>query len=462
MIRAKIPDRQLFYCDEEIARPSRTNYYIRLNEAVSNWGEFCEPLGGCFSLKKDGRPVDPTVYFKIFLIGYLEGIVEDTDLAERISDSIAIREFLGYGLSERPPDHSSIGRVRGAFGKGEALQLMLEDTVSRCAQAGLVDGKLVAVDSVLLPANADMASLVSMKTGLTVREHLKHCRDANLKGAVGNEEFRSTGDPDARIARKKGSPTRMYYKATHVTDSKNQVIVAANLSGADIGECEAAKPALKQTKLRLSTASLALGTVVADAGYDDGAFHAYIEEQGAIPLTNYQASKSPKEAGFAKSDFVYDPENDLYRCPQGKLLSLAGSDRGRAVYTSKTSECQECPYRHQCLAKSQRYRVVRREPSEASRERNIALCHTDKGREQLKARKVIVEPPFAHMKRCGGLSRLNCRTQNRVLVKVIVAAIAWNLMKLTKALGKGQTDALARFWDLIFVLKRPIPRAIFA
>ena len=83
------------------------------------------------------------MYFKIFLIGYLEGIVDDTDLAERISDSIAIREFLGYGLSERPPDHSSIGRVRGAFGKDEALSSMLDDTVNRCAEAGLIDGKLV-------------------------------------------------------------------------------------------------------------------------------------------------------------------------------------------------------------------------------------------------------------------------------------------------------------------------------
>ena len=428
---------------------------------VSNWGEFCAPLRRCFSEKKDGRPVDPTVYFKIFLIGYLEGIVEDTDLAERIADSISIREFLGYGLCERPPDHSSISRVRGAFGKGDALSGLLQETVNRCVKAGLVDGKLVAVDSVLLRANTDMERLVSMKTGMTVKEHLKHCRETNQPKTVSNEEFRAPSDPDVRMAKKRGTPAGMHYKATHVTDSKSQVVLATILSLADVGECEAAIPALEQARLSLEKKDLPLGTVVADSGYDDGKFHAFVETLKATPLTNYQVTPSPKTPGFAKSDFVYDPESDTYRCPQGKLLTRNGGGE-RPAYLAKKSVCQKCPFKDLCVSESQRSRTIRREPGETARERNIARCHTDEGREQLKRRKIIVEPPFAHMKRNGGLSRLNCRTATRVKAKVFVAAIAWNLMKLVQATTKPDKNGSYRLFELIFIFKRPTQRIVFA
>jgi hypothetical protein len=55
---------------------------------------------------------DPVVYLKMFLVGFLENVIYDTDLAERCADSLAIREFLGYGLSQEPPDHSSISHNR--------------------------------------------------------------------------------------------------------------------------------------------------------------------------------------------------------------------------------------------------------------------------------------------------------------------------------------------------------------
>ena len=105
MIQTKIPDTRLFYGAEELYRPSRTNYYARLNAVIcssyGSWRSFCSPLRSRFCAAQNGRPVDPTVYFKAYVIGYLENIVYDTDLAERIGDSLAIREFLGYGPTER-------------------------------------------------------------------------------------------------------------------------------------------------------------------------------------------------------------------------------------------------------------------------------------------------------------------------------------------------------------------------
>jgi transposase len=436
-------------------RSPRTNVYIQLNETVCNWGELCAPLTSCFSEKKDGRPADPVVYFKIFVVGCRENIIFDTDLADRIADSLAIREFLGFGPCERLPDHSSISRVRAQFAKKrETLEKMLDDVVGRCAEADLIQGSIVATDSVLLPANASLSSMVSVETGKTVREHLKEARESGQKPKVSNEEFRPAGDKDARIATKRGTPVGMYYKATHVTDSKSQVILSVGLSKADVGECEAAKAPILRAQVRLKMSSLALGTVLADAGYDDGKFHAWLESIEVTPLTNYTDSTSPKAKGYAKSDFTYDAANDLYICPEGKTLSRGRTEGDRILYVAEEHDCLNCPIRKLCLEKMKRRRVVKRPIEEAARDRNIARCHTDDGREKLKMRKTVVEPPFAHMKRHEGLALISCWTAERAEVKVTVAAIVWNLMKLAKKLGKtGSSGLFAR-------LKRSF-RAVF-
>jgi len=445
MIVAKAPDRRLFYGSEELHRPALTNFYVRLNAVVGHWGTLCAPLSQAFHGQKNGRPVDPTVYFKIFLVGYIEGIVYDTDLAERIGDSFAIREFVGYGPTERTPDHSSLSRVRARLGQSGQLELLMDRIVQKCIEAGLVSGAEVAADSTLVPANASLSSLQSVTTGISVNDHFKRLREEDKKLTVSNEEFRSTSDPDARIAKKGSScPKGMYYKVTHVTDAKAQVILSAQVETADISDPEAAIAPLEETKQRLESGLMTLGTVVCDAGYDDSQFHARVEAMGATPLTNYTRPASPKPEGFAKKDFVYDAERDLYICPNGKLVRHSCKEGDRIHYKAWQSDCAECPFKALCLAKNTKQRSIKRAQNEAAKERNAARCHTEDSREKLKRRKVVVEPPFGHLKRFGGLKLVNCRTKKRTQVKITIAAIGWNLLKLVKNLGPDLILALVR------------------
>jgi transposase len=457
MIVTKTPDIRLFYGADELHRVPRTNFYIRLNAIVGSWRKLCAPLAAAFSSKKDGRPTDHVVYFKIFLVAYLENIVCDTDLAERIADSFAIREFVGYGPTERTPDHSRLGPVRARFEKDGALEKILDKVIAMCAAAGLVSGEEVAADSTLIPANASLSSLVSVKTGMSVSEHLKKLREEKKKPEVSNAEFRSTSDPDARIA-KKGTncPRGMYYKATHVTDANSQVILSAKVATADIGDPEAAEAPLEEAKKRLEDNGLALKTVVCDAGYDDSKFHAKVEQMGATPITNYTESKSPKPEGYAKKDFAYDAEKDLYVCPTGKILKRQTTEGDRILYKALLEDCSGCPFKDLCLSEGVTQRYIRRARDEAARERNIARCHTDEGREALKRRKIVVEPPFADAKCNGGLARVSCRGAKNAQAKVTMAAIGWNLKKLVKKAGKGLLSTIfGQFWMKISALLQP-------
>ena len=457
MIRGKEPDLRLFYASEELYRSPRTGFYARLNAAVGSWSEFCAPLRGAFHGEKNGRPVDPAVYFKIFLVGYLENLVFDTDLAERVADSLAIREFVGYGPTEATPDHSSLSRVRAAMGKDGLLERVMETVVGRCVAAGLVDGSECHVDSTLLPANASLSSLKCVKTGVGVKEHLARLREAGEKLSVKNEEFRCESDPAARIA-KKGStcPRGMYHKAPHVTDAKTQVILSVGVDRADVSDPAAALAPLAEAKAVLAANGQALETAVFDAGYDDAGLHAAVEAMSLTPLTNYDENPTPKPDGLAKKNFVYDPERDLYVCPNGKTLTRNGKDGDKIQYRSKRSDCDVCPLRGACLGKETKHRTVGRSKNEAARERNVARCHTDAGRAALGRRKTVVEPPFAHMKRFGGMRLVNCRGEKRVRTKTMVAAIAWNLLKLAKTVSKDHFRASLRTFRLGFDSKRPL------
>ena len=221
MIRQQSSEEPLFYASQEIAKPASGNFYMRLSEAVGDWQKLAKPFAKAFT-QKMGRPTDPAVCLKIFLIGYLENITYDTDLAERISDSIAIRGFLGYTLSDDTPDHSSISRNRGLIARHCEIEEVLAKVVELCQREGLVDGDLTAVDSSLIPANASLSSLKSVKTGKKVSEHLREVEEKNKvaeesgepgkqkKPAVSNSDYRSGTDLDARIAKKPGQPTATY------------------------------------------------------------------------------------------------------------------------------------------------------------------------------------------------------------------------------------------------------------
>ena len=66
-----------------------------------------------FYAAKRGRPsLTPGTYFRLLLIGYFEGIDSERGIAWRAADSLALRNFLGFGIDQTTPDHSTISRTR--------------------------------------------------------------------------------------------------------------------------------------------------------------------------------------------------------------------------------------------------------------------------------------------------------------------------------------------------------------
>ena len=137
-------------------------FYRRLNQLLGEHGfdDFAETQCRRFYAETMGRPsLPPGMYFRLLLIGYFERIDSERGIAWRAADSLALRDFLGVGLEEAPPDHSTISRTRRLIAV-EAHREIFTWILQCLSTAGLVKGKTIGIDATTLEANAALRSIV--------------------------------------------------------------------------------------------------------------------------------------------------------------------------------------------------------------------------------------------------------------------------------------------------------------
>ncbi|MCK1641457.1 transposase [Bradyrhizobium sp. 157] len=101
----------------------------------------------------NGRPgIDPEVAVRLMLAGFLLGIIHDRRLLREAQVNLAIRWFVGYGLHEVLPDHSSLTRIRQRWG-AERFRNIFKRTVKACIAARIATGEIVHIDASLIRAN---------------------------------------------------------------------------------------------------------------------------------------------------------------------------------------------------------------------------------------------------------------------------------------------------------------------
>ena len=103
--------------------------------------------------------LDPEVAVRLMLAGLLLGITHDRRLMREAQVNIAIRWFIGYGLHEKLPHHSSLTRIRQRWGEGR-FRKVFKRTVEACLKAKIATAEVVHIDASLIRANVSWESLV--------------------------------------------------------------------------------------------------------------------------------------------------------------------------------------------------------------------------------------------------------------------------------------------------------------
>ena len=141
-------------------------FYERLNEILGAAGfdAFVEELCAPFYARM-GRPrLAPGRYFRLLLVGYVEGLDSERAIAWRAADSLSLRSFLRLVPPAAPPDHSTISRTRRRLSV-ETHAAVFTWVLQQRADAGLVRGRTVGIDATTLEANAALRSIVRRETG---------------------------------------------------------------------------------------------------------------------------------------------------------------------------------------------------------------------------------------------------------------------------------------------------------
>jgi transposase len=157
-----------------LATPVSHPFYERLNRLLGKRGFDVFAESACRDFyAKVGRPgLAPGVYFRALLVGYFEGIDSERGIAWRTADSLALRSFLGFELSQTTPDHSTISRTRRLIDVETHRKVFLW-VLGMLAEEGLLKGNTVAIDGTTLEANAALRSIVRRDTGQAYEEFLK-------------------------------------------------------------------------------------------------------------------------------------------------------------------------------------------------------------------------------------------------------------------------------------------------
>src|ERR1700691_3151240 len=239
---------ELWYGGELPTAPGHP-FYKRLNEVLDNAGfdAFCESSCVDFYHNRLGRPsLPPGLYFRVMMIGFFEGLDSERGIAWRLADSLTLRQFLSIGLDENTPDHVTISRTRRLI-DGEIHQRIFTWVLEWLAQAGLIRGKTIGVDSTTLEANAAMKSIVRRNTGESYMAYLQRLAEAegiDAKGAAAllrmdrkrkkktsNEDWKSPSDDEAEITKLKDGRTALAFKAENAVDMETGAIVAVTTHG---------------------------------------------------------------------------------------------------------------------------------------------------------------------------------------------------------------------------------------
>jgi transposase len=460
--------------------PPRVEDYVDRDNAVRAIDAFVDALNleklGFRYPKAVGGPgqpsYDPSDLLKLYLYGYLNRIRSSRSLEREASRNLE----LIWLLKRLEPGYRTIANFRKE--NSAALKAANREFVLMARELELVGGEVVAIDGAFFDGNASKASIatrkklverlaaldrdieayhttlsesdaaedaqppvgasggsdISQKVALLMAKRAQVQADLAQLEASGETQLSRT-DVDARLLTKNGQRLAGYNVQIAV-DEKHKLIVASEVvnDGNDSGQlynmAKAAKGEIGAKKL----------TALADTGYYNCHDLKACEDDGIVAYVAQPDRTAQVEARgrISHQEFIYDAENDVYRCPAGQLLRRAGrkvttAGREDIKYTSRKTDCRDCALRSRCLSAKSPTRTIQRWEHEPVLERHRARMKDAEA--QMQHRAELVEHPFGTLKCRAGYRHFLVRGFNKVRGEWSLMALCYNLTRVLNVLG---------------------------
>lgn len=414
-----------------------------------------------------GRPsYHPAVLLKLYIYGYLNRIQSSRRLARETQRNLEL-----FWLTRRlTPAFKTIASFRKANGAG--ICKVCSQFIMLCRQLNLfveasvaIDGSkfkavnnrdknytinkierrreqieashkryLSAIDTAQRqePTDFTEAKIKRLTEKLaTLKEQMARLNSIEVELKKTPDQQISLTDPDARSMATSGRGTGMVgYKVQTAVDTKYHLIVAHEVTNVGHDRNQLANMA-KQAKAALGASEL---KVIADRGYFNGEEIRACQEANIMAFVPKCVTSGAKAAGrFDKADFIYDANNNEYRCPAGQSLIWRYStvERELKVHRYWSSHCQKCEIKAKCTPSPQR-RITRWEHEDIMDAMQLRL---DKTPDSMRIRRQTVEHPFGTLKAWMGATHFLTKRLKNVSTEMSLHVLAYNMKRVINILG---------------------------
>lgn len=275
----------------------------------------------------------------------------------------------------------------------------------------------------LLPAR--VADYVSDDAAVAALAAL-HARRAELDRMAArlDDESRAMlveGEEDARPMGKGNGPKPPSYNVQTAVDADTGLIVHHDVTNEPTDRRQL-HPMASATKHSLDLAVL---TVVADKGFDNGEHASACERDGIVACVPSQRSINNQGDGtlFDRTAFTYEPETDMLVCPAGRKLVRKQLHRRKRNVTYISPDCSNCRLKTRCTATGRR--TVKRHLDDDALNRMDARATP----EMMRARRCAVEHPFGTIKRMMAGARFLPRGLKGARTEMALSVLAYNMLR---------------------------------
>jgi transposase len=414
-----------------------------------------------------GRPAyHPAMLLKLYVYGYLNKVQSSRRLEREAQRNVELMWLTG----RLAPDHKTIADFRRE--NGAAIQAACAQFVVLCRQLGLFGAALVAIDGSKFKAvNTRDRNFTAYKVKRRIEQVAEHiagylqdldtadrqegeavearsgrlvekidrlrAQMAMLKAMEAEVEASPDGqvsltDPDARAMATSGRGSGIVgYNVQSAVEGEHHLIVAHDVVMTGLDKHQLASMAGK-AKDAMGVEAL---EVLADRGYFAGEEILACEALGVTPYLPKPQTSGAKAAGrFGKQDFVYQPDQDAYRCPAGALLPrhMTTVEKGQTLhrYWDRAS-CTGCRLKPQCTPSIER-RITRWEHEAVI---DALQARMDLAPRAMRTRRRLVEYPFGTIKAWMGHTHFLMKRLPNVKTEISLHILAYNMKRVMAVLG---------------------------
>lgn len=440
MIRKKtLPaQEELWVARDQIKMSKGSTYLDRLAADLDElgFGDYVRSLCEPYYRHSDGAggrpPIDPEVYFKMLMVGFFEKIGSERGIASRCEDSLSIRRFLRYDLTEATPNHSSLSVIRQRLPL-EVFEEAFSFSLRPLRKAGLLKGEAVGVDSSTLEANASLEKLTRREDGKSYREYIGELAAAaegidpeddaavaefdrrRKDKKVSNEEWYSPNDPDAKIGPRKDGAWDMIHKVENAVDLDSGAILSVQVQPATKGDATGMAEHFDIAKAMVEHTA----TIV------EGEDSAVAQEADRAEVQQGDGDESEGEGSGEGGRKLPDVETNREESDQERTCYAVG-DKGYHK-NEELKKLVAAGFEPVIAEPAGRQAPTRNKAQAEAFAANRANRQSEDGRELLRKRGEKVERSFRHLLDHGGARRTTLTGHQNILKRMLATAFGFNM-----------------------------------